>query len=162
VKLATLLANENHKRAERFRLALDRRRTKIVSAPLIVKSHKQFEVVMLRIKEVLTGTPVADRDRFLCSMYYLLGWCVGDFGKNYASEDRLSARISFQLTKKHSDNLALGDYLTQCVRTLGVECRRYGDRPNTRSNPNGSFLWRSAFSPAIGWATHGSSRYGLG
>ncbi len=92
-----------------------------------------------------------DREEFLSAMYYVLGWCVGDFGKNYGNERRLSARISFQLTKKHPENLALGDYVTECVRMLGVPCKRYGDRPASESNPNGSFLWKSAFSSVVGW-----------
>jgi hypothetical protein len=151
VRLLALLAKENQGRADYFPLALDRRKTAFVSAPLIVKSHRQFEVTILRMREALTGAPAADRNQFLCSMYYLSGWCVGDFGKDYGPEHLLSARFVFQLTKKHPENLALGDHVAQCVRMLGIACRRYGDRPITSNNPNGSFFWKSTFSPVVGW-----------
>jgi hypothetical protein len=34
---------------------------------------------------------------------------------------------------------------------MGITCRRYGDRPATSSNPNGSFFWKSVFSSIVGW-----------
>lgn len=156
VSLLTFPAKENQWRAEYFPLALDRRRANLVSAPLIVRSHRQFEATMLRIREALTGATATDSDQFLCSMYYLLGWCVGDFGKDYGPEHLLSARFVFQLTKKHAENLALGDYVRRCVGMLGITCRRYGDRPIASSNPNGSFFWKSRFSPAVGWMHTGA------
>ena len=122
------------------RLYLNRRRTLSVLAPSLITSHVQFDSAVLSIAECLTGAAVAERDRFLCAMYYVLGWCVGDFGKDYGNESRLSARISFQLSKKHSENLALGEYVAECVIMLGVSCKRYGDRPVAKSNPNGSYF----------------------
>jgi hypothetical protein len=145
-------AKKDSARADYFPLALDRKRTVLVSAPLIVNTHRQFETAILRIREALASSSmVDDKDRFLCNMYYVLGWCVGDFGKGYGAEHRLSARIVLQLTKKHQENLALGEHVSQCIRTMGLWCRRYGDRPVSKSNPNGSFFWKSAFSPVIGW-----------
>jgi hypothetical protein len=136
---------------ESFRLYLDRRRSKSVIAPRRVTSYKQFDSVMMNVAKCLTGVDVADRDRFLESMYYLLGWCVGDFGKDYGNERRLSSRIAIQLTKNHPENLDLGEHVAECVRMIGIWCKRYGDRPALKSNPNGSFFWKSTFSPIVGW-----------
>jgi hypothetical protein len=129
-----------------------RRQTKLVSAPVVVGEHRQFDTTLLKLREKLLGIPPStDRAEFLSSMYYVLGWCVGDFGKDHGSERRLSARIAFQLTKKHPENLALGEHVVKCIRMIGIRCRRYGDRPIAISNPNGSFFWKSAFSSVIGW-----------
>ena len=142
---------ESSAEVEFFRLYLDRRRTKSVIVPRRVTLYKQFDSVMLRVVECVTGVAVVDRDRFLASMYYLLGWCVGDFGKDYGNERRLSARIAMQLTKKHPENLDLGEHVAECVRLIGIWCKRYRDRPVLKSNPNGSFFWKSTFSPVVGW-----------
>jgi hypothetical protein len=124
----------------------------LVSAPAVVSERRQFDTTLLKIRKALVGTPPSiDRTQFLESMYYVLGWCVGDFGKDHGPELRLSARIAFQLTKKHPENLALGEHVVGCIRMVGLRCRRYGDRPITSSNPNGSFFWKSAFSSVIGW-----------
>jgi len=144
--------NRNKRRADYVCLALDRGQTTLVSAPSVVSKHRQFDTTLLKIRKKLVGTPPStNRTQFLSSMYYVLGWCVGDFGKDHGSERRLSARIALQLTKKHPENLALGEHVVQCIRMVGIRCRRYGDRPITSSNPNGSFFWKSAFSSVIGW-----------
>jgi hypothetical protein len=144
--------NRNERKTEYVCLALDRRQTTLVSAPSVVSKHRQFDATLLEIRKTLVGTPPStNRTQFLSSMYYVLGWCVGDFGKDHGSERRLSARIALQLTKKHPENLALGEHVVQCIRMVGIRCRRYGDRPITSSNPNESFFWKSAFSSVIGW-----------
>lgn len=143
---------DDRRKSEYVWLPLDRRQTMFVSAPVVVRGYEQFNAMLLQIREALTGTPMSNgQDEFLSSMYYVLGWFVGDFGKDHGSKVRLSARIALQLTKKHPENLALGEHVIQCVRMLGIRCRRYGDRPITNSNPNGSFFWKSAFSSVIGW-----------
>ncbi len=49
----------------------------------------------------------------------------------------------------------------QCVRTLGVTCRLYGDRPITSSNPNGSYFWKSYFSQVEGWMLRAPVKFHL-
>lgn len=134
-----------------FRLYLDRRHSKSILAPVIVASHRQLDAVVLRIAEILTGAPVKNRREFLGAVYYLLGMVRGRSGKNYGAESRLSSRIVVQRTKKHPENLEVGEYVVEIVRGLGIWCKRYKDRTTSTSNPNGSFHWKSAFSPVIGW-----------
>jgi hypothetical protein len=66
-------------------------------------------------------------------------------------ERNLSARIALELSKKHQENLFLGEYVMDRIRDLGVPYRRYRNRPRRKRNPNGSFLWKSSYSPIIGW-----------
>lgn len=153
---------ESSAEIEFFRLYLDRKRTKSVIVPGRAASHKQFDSVMLKVVECLTGVAVVDRDRFLASMYYLLGWCVGDFGKDYGNERRLSARIAMQLTKKHPENLDLGEHVAECVRMIGIWFKRYKDRPVLKSNPNGALLLEVYLLSCCRLATCGSSWHELG
>ena len=74
--------DRNKRKTEHVCLALDRRQTMLVSAPAVVNEHRQFDTTLLKIRQALVGTPPSiDRTQFLESMYYVLGWCVGDFGR---------------------------------------------------------------------------------
>jgi len=69
-------------------------------------------------------------------MYYLLGWRVGDFGKNYGNERRLSARFTFQLTKSIQRILLLENMSLVC-HDVGYMVQALRRQADFKSNPNG-------------------------
>ncbi len=119
----------------------------------MVTSHDEFVRAVAKIHNALTGSTQGGRylDKLVCTIYYLLGWLVGDAGKHFGSERSMSARIYLELTRKHPENLALGEYVNQCVRNLGIPCRRLPDSTPKRTNPSGSFVWESHYTPVVGW-----------
>jgi hypothetical protein len=83
-------------------------------------------------------------------MYYLLGWLVGDAGKNF-SDKHPWARIELDLSRKHPQNLQLGNYVMNCASMLGIPCGRIKDgSPRARDN-HGTYRWMSYFSEVFVW-----------
>ena len=83
---------------------------------------------------------------------YLLGFMVGDFGKQKIKKNRRisSRKISLKLTKKRSENLHLGNFLKECVRALGIEMKRYKDQLD-KSTGVERFYWESSHSLFLEW-----------
>ncbi len=85
-------------------------------------------------------------------MYYLLGWFLGDLGKQYGSRRLTTAGLNLTLTKRHPENQALGDFVFfQCIQKLGVQVRRQPDRAPDKSSQYGAYRWDSRRSPLFGW-----------
>ncbi len=118
----------------------------------VVNSSAEFEMSVLAIRMTLKGRSEIDKDtgRFLNRMYYLLGWMVGDAGKEFA-EEKPWARIKLNLCRKHPQNLELGYYVMICVGDLGVPWTRISDGRPYEGEPHGSHCWNSYFSAAIEW-----------
>ena len=112
-------------------------------------SAAEFERSVLQIREAYTKSQ-EDEDRFLNSMYYFLGWLVGDTGKNF-SPTRPWARIQLDLSKKHPENLALGNSVMSCISSLGIKCGRIADGPPRKRDSYGLFRWMSYFSEVFVW-----------
>jgi len=91
-----------------------------------------------------------DGARFIHKMYYLLGFMVGDAGKNL-SATHPRARLQLDLSRKYKENLALGNYVMVCVSQLGVPCGRIADRPPGKRDRHGLYRWSSYFSEALLW-----------
>ena len=134
----------------RILVSLDRRNTKTVSLPRIVHSHYDFVNSVRRIREALAGEE-PEENNFLQAMYYLLGFMVGDAMKHPSSERRLTMGLRLQLTKKHPDNIQLGEYMMGCLRKLGIKYSRGRDGKPRKKVPNGFYSWHSENSAAIGW-----------
>lgn len=117
--------------------------------PKRITSAREFERSILSIREAYTGIRGED-GRFLNLMYYLLGWLVGDAGKNFSTKHPW-ARVELGLTRKHPGNLELGNFVNNCISMLGVTCRRIKDGSSRASNPNGSYRWMSYFSEVFFW-----------
>ncbi|MDE1853893.1 MAG: LAGLIDADG family homing endonuclease [Thaumarchaeota archaeon] len=83
-------------------------------------------------------------------VYYLLGWLVGDAVKQFASGSQ-KARIGIGLCKKHTENLALGEYVSECIKILGVPIGRIADEPPRPSEPHGAYRWLSSYSLVVSW-----------
>ena len=83
-------------------------------------------------------------------MYYLLGWIVGDAGKNFSSAHTW-ARLQLDLCSKHPENLILGKYVMDCVSMLGIQYTRYADRPARRRHPHPEHRWQTYYSEVISW-----------
>jgi len=131
----------------RLRLAHD------FQVPAKVHSHEEFAETILSLWRFASEKmPSLDEEfAFLCSMYYLLGWMVGDAGKGMGSRRRHTVRIRYELSKKHPENLELGNYVKQVIQNLGVWCERMADRPARRHKPLESYYWDSHYSPIFGW-----------
>jgi len=83
-------------------------------------------------------------------MYYLLGWLVGDAGKNF-SKKHSWARIEIGLSRKHPQNLQLGNFVMDCISMLGMTCGRMKDGSSRATSPHGSHRWMSYFSGVFFW-----------
>jgi len=131
----------------RLRLAHD------FQVPAKVHSHEEFAETILSLWRFASEKmPSLDEEfAFLCSMYYLLGWMVGDAGKGMGSRRRHTVRIRYELSKKHPENLELGNYVKQVIQNLGVWCERMADGPARRHKPLESYYWDSHYSPIFGW-----------
>jgi hypothetical protein len=130
---------------------LDRRNTKMVKVPAVVRSHGEFADSVRRIRRKLVGPRVREPRSVLDAMYYLLGFLVGDAIKHLGSERRLTISLCLQLTRKYPDNLQLGEYVMDCIRMLGIKCSRGYDGPPRKKVPNGFYSWNSTYSAALGW-----------
>ena len=119
-----------------------------LTLPSKIRSAAEFEESVLAIRQAYTGSR-GDR-WFLDLMYYLLGWLVGDAGKNFSSEHPW-ARIEIGLSKKHPQNLGLGNFVMSCISLLGMTCGRIKDGSPRASNPYGSYRWMSYFSEVVFW-----------
>jgi hypothetical protein len=120
--------------------------TKKIQTPL------EFERSIVKVRRAFTGTEEQGKEgeRFLNLMYYLLGFMVGDAGKNFSSKPTL-ARLELALCRKHPENLALGTFVFDCVLMLGIPCSRIADSQPKHREPHGTFRWQSFFSEVIVW-----------
>jgi len=85
-------------------------------------------------------------------MYYLLGWFLGDLGKQFGSRQLMTVGLNLTLTRRHPENQALGDYVFfKCVQNLGIRARRQREREADRSSPYGAYRWDCRRSPLFGW-----------
>ena len=88
---------------------------------------------------------------FINSACYLLGWFVGDLGKHYRNEFNMIVDIDIQLTRKHPENLVLGEYVARCIRRFGIRCKRTSNRPSSHGLPSGAYCWASQRDPIFSW-----------
>jgi hypothetical protein len=113
-----------------------------------IESASEFEKAVSAIRQAYTGSS-GDR-RFLDLMYYLLGWLVGDAGKNF-SDKHPWARMELDLSRKHPQNLQLGNFVMNCVSLLGIPCGRIKDGPPRARDNYGMYRWMSYFSEVFDW-----------
>jgi len=83
-------------------------------------------------------------------MYYLLGWLVGDASKSFSSNHPW-ARVGLDLSRKHPQNLQLGNFVMTCISSLGVTCGRIRDGPPRIRDSYGMYRWMSYFSEVFAW-----------
>ena len=121
--------------------------------PTTISSYHTFERTIVSIWEFVSenGSRRSNRRQFLDSMYYLLGWLVGDAGKDMGSPRKMTARLRFGLSRRHPENRELGNYLMRIVGSLGIRWTRLPDTPPTERVPCGSFRWNTFYSPILGW-----------
>jgi hypothetical protein len=81
---------------------------------------------------------------------YLLGIMLGDASKRKPSS-RPKMFLELQLTKRHSDNLRLGEFVGLCANAGGVRFNRIADRFVGPRVPYGRFHWKSENSQFIYW-----------
>ena len=118
-----------------------------ISLPEGIESSDEFQKSIGEVRKAFTGIEeLGDKEEgFLNFMYYLLGWMVGDLGKNFSSK-RPWARLQLDLCRKHPENLALGNFVMNCVAILGVQYTRIADGPPREREPHGLYRWLSYFS----------------
>ncbi len=132
-------------------LTLDRLRKKTVSVPSKIESYEQFTTSVEKIRDALGAIQQGDSTRLIHSTCYLLGWIVGDGSKHRGSRRWLTMDFCLQLTRKHAENVQLGEYVAECLRRFGVPCFRGRDGEPRRKVPNGFFSWHSHYSSIVGW-----------
>lgn len=134
-----------------FALSLGRSRKNVVTVPTRVTTHEEFVGSIRKIRLAAKVEGLRDGRTFVAAIYYFLGWMVGDGVKNPGSRRYLTMRFRLHLTRKHPDNIPLGEYVMDCLRMLGVNCARYKNGRPRRKVPNGYYAWGSSFSSVVGW-----------
>lgn len=116
-------------------------------------SYRDFEKVVLNVRKTYTGLDEGgDSESFLNLMYYLLGWFLGDLGKQFGPKELRTAGLNLTLTKRHPENQVLGDFVFfRCIKSLGIPVRRQRDRGPDKSSQYGAYLWDCRRSPLFGW-----------
>ncbi len=120
--------------------------------PERIQSSIEFERSIVKVRRAFKGIEEQGRrrERFLNLMYYLLGFMVGDAGKNFSPEHSW-ARLQLDLCRKHPENLMLGHFVSDCVLMLGIQCTRIVDSPPREREPHGLYRWQSYFSEVVVW-----------
>ena len=123
-----------------------------VPLPRRICSHEEFADTILKICDSpnQVGYNRVSLERLLNRAYYLLGWLTGDAVKQFASRGP-KARISISLCKKRPENSQLGEYVSECIRTLGIRIGRIADQAPSEREPHGAYRWLSSYSLAISW-----------
>ena len=121
--------------------------------PPKANSYLDFDTTVLGVRRLYAGTDtMGDKEDFLDLMYYLLGWFLGDLGKQFGNRRLMTVGLNLSLTKGYLENQKLGDFVFfQCVQKLGVPARRQGDRAPDKSSQYGAYLWDCRRSPLFGW-----------
>ncbi len=92
--------------SETLMLFLDGRRKAKIKVPSRIPSPQAFDEIMLRARSALTGISHSYKaPSFLDRMYYLLGWVLGDLGKHFYDESKLTVSLDIHLSKRHPENL---------------------------------------------------------
>lgn len=117
--------------------------------PEAITSTIEFENSMIQIRKAYTGGG-GDSERFLNLMHYLLGWIVGDAGKNF-HKNHAWARIQLDLSRKYPENLPLGGFVMSCIAMLGIPCGRIADRLPGKRDRHGLYRWMTYFSEVVLW-----------
>ena len=121
---------------------------KTLVLPFRIESAFEFEKSVLAIRRAYPGSH--GDGRFLDMMYYLLGWLVGDAGKNFSTKHPW-ARVELDLSRKHPQNLPLGNFVMNCISSLGVTCGRIRDGPPRVRDNYGMYRWMTYFSEVFVW-----------
>ena len=95
-----------------------------------------YDIVNLRIRLSLIG--------------YLLRVMIGDASKRKGSS-RPKMFIELQLTKRHPDNLRLGEFVGLCANVSGIRFSRIKDNFVGPRVPYGRFHWKSENSEFVYW-----------
>jgi hypothetical protein len=69
-----------------------------IRTPMRVTSYKVFAATILKLRNGPATRTVASGE-LTTSAYYLLGWFLGDLGKHYRDESKLTMDIEIQLTE---------------------------------------------------------------
>jgi len=146
VGYSALFATDDH-----LHPALDENRRTRILLSRRVSSYYEFADVILHLKNTSAVRQTMDSTGIIASACYLLGWFLGDLGKHYRNESKMIMDVDIQLTRKHRENLSLGEYVTGCARRLGIYCKRTLDRPSSNSSPNGAFCWAFQRHPIFSW-----------
>ncbi len=120
--------------------------------PQMIESPQEFEKSIIQIRKGFTRIEERgqNEERFLNLMYYLLGWMVGDAAKNFSANQPL-ARFELSLSRKHPENLNLGNFVMSCIEKLGIPCRRIADGLPRKRDSYGMYRWMSYFSEVFFW-----------
>jgi len=123
-----------------------------VNVPSRVSSHEEFADALLRLSDTLRepGQPVVHPAELLQRAYYVLGWLVGDATKQFALGNS-KARIGISLCRGHPENLALGEYVSDCIDIIGIPSKRIADQPPRPIEPHGTYRWLSSYSLMASW-----------
>lgn len=105
------------------------------------------------IEKVKDFFDITDERRLKLEIFaYLLGFVVGDFGKQRSKKNKriFSRKLSLKLTKRVPNNLFLGGFVKECVRALGLRMKRYKDQKDHSTRAE-RFYWESQPSIFVEW-----------
>jgi hypothetical protein len=81
---------------------------------------------------------------------YLLGFLIGDAAKRKATPGS-EMFMELMLTKKHEENLRLGELVCLCANACGIRFSRINDRVMNDRLPYGRYHWKSQHSALVTW-----------
>jgi hypothetical protein len=81
---------------------------------------------------------------------YLLGFMIGDAAKRRATPGS-EMFIELVLTKKHRENLRLGEFVSLCANACGIRFSRINDHVVNARLPHGRYHWKSQHSALVTW-----------
>jgi hypothetical protein len=126
-----------------------------------VRSQPVHRQATRRATRFCIGSQVGETGVRLRLVGYLLGIMVGDASKRKPSSLR-KMFIELQLTKRHPDNVRLGEFVGLCANAGGVRFNRIADRFVGPRVPYGRFHWKSENSEFIYWLFTRCLGLGLG
>lgn len=131
-----------------------------IHVPMVIQEFDDIKEVVNQlqplpnsIKKIVKFFDVTDEERLKLEIFaYVLGFVVGDFGKQKNKKNKriLSRKLSLKLTKRVPTNLLLGEFVTECVKALGIMMKRYKDQVDRCTNTV-RFYWESQASIFLNW-----------
>ena len=80
---------------------------------------------------------------------FLLGMMIGDASKRRQAE--WHRHLELVLSKKHATNVSIGDYMSECARSIGIRMKRMPDQPAPKSKAHGFYVWESQSTALVDW-----------
>ncbi|MDV3243601.1 MAG: hypothetical protein LYZ66_00330 [Nitrososphaerales archaeon] len=115
-----------------------------LQVPQVIRRWKDVETVLDQLHPVQSS-----RNATAYRFGFLLGITIGDASKKRQKE--YHRHLELVLSKKYRTNLKIGDFASECARSIGIRMERARDRAPYGTKPNGFYVWSSQSTALIDW-----------